>query len=361
MATMKYPLVVAVSLLVAGAASHRANAETRDDGYCDYVQGVAAADSVVMIAPDVFAQFGYIEQSPVATNPDVGVDGLRLVTGVRLRLDGIYKGLETRERAAADCKRHAALAAVTSEPTAAGLAARAAVLDGALDDAEKLLGQVNADAEAHRSTAQEASATRLRIDELRRLAEDTHRALAALPPASGRGLDGALAAYQAADREVESHEGKLRRAAAFDLSLRVGIDSFLGTNIDQQSPYFAVVAAGVNLGALFQGSGNRRAAAGRAQMLESGAGAISPAAAAALAEGAARRAEESGTLEADLQKQLAALDKIGGDDSKRYRQSLWFEWIKMKAEHAYHAANAAALRQVVAATGTPTGAGAEAP
>lgn len=351
--------------LLVGAHAREAAADGErdagDDGYCDHVQGVAAADAAVLIAPDVFAQFGYIEQSPVATNPDVGVSGLRLIGGVRVRLDGVYKGLETRARATAECRRHAAFAAVTSEPTAAALVARVAVLDGALGAAETLLAQVNADAEAHRTTAQEASATRLRIDELRRLAEDTHRQIAALPTTSGRGFDGALAAYRAADREVEKHEGKLRRAAAFDLSLRVGFDSFLGTNVDQQSPYFAVVAAGVNLGALFQGSANRRAAAGRARMIESGASGMSPAAAAALAEGAGRRADESGTLEADLGKQLAALDKIGGDDSKRYRQSLWFDWIKMKAEHAYHAANAAALRQVVAATGTPTGAGPEAP
>ncbi len=339
-----FTVVVLSSVMAASPAS-------AEDGYCEYVEGRAAAESAVMFAPDLFFQFGYIEQSPVADNPDVGVDGLRFIGGVRVKLDGIYEGLETRARAKSDCKRYAALAQVSSETAYRALEARGKVLDGALDDAEKIQRQVNADLDARRTTAQEATATKLRIEELRRLAEDTHRALAALPPPKGGEISGALAAFRRADAEVEQHEGRLRRAAGFDLSVRLGIDSFLGTDVDQQSPYFAVVSANLNLGVLFQGKGNARAAAGRAALLNTGGapgGGLAMTAATALAEGAARRAEETGTLEADLEKQLTAMERIGGDESKRYRMTVWFDLVKIRAEHAYHVAHAAALAQVVA-------------
>jgi hypothetical protein len=38
---------------------------------------------------------------------------------------------------------------------------------------------------------------------------------------------------------------------------------------------------------------------------------------------------------------------VGGDESKRYRQTVWFDWIKVSAEHAYLDAHLAALRQVL--------------
>lgn len=99
---------------------------------------------------------------------------------------------------------------------------------------------------------------------------------------------------------------------------------------------------------LFQGGGNARAAAGRQRYLRAGG---DPDAAAdrlhALAETAARRSEETGALEADLQRQLDALNKVGGEDSRRYRQVVWFDLVKVRAEHAYHQAQVAALRQVL--------------
>ena len=67
----------------------------------------------------------------------------------------------------------------------------------------------------------------------------------------------------------------------------------------------------------------------------------------ALVETATRRANETATLEADLQKQLDVLNRVGGDDSRRYRQIIWFDLIKVRAERAYHEAHAAALKQVV--------------
>lgn len=215
-----------------------------------------------------------------------------------------------------------------------------------MPEAEKLLAQANSDLGARRTTAQEATATRLRVEELRRLALDTRNALRALPASRGGDLGGALAAYHRADDALERNEAKLRRAQAVDVSVRFGFDEYLSRE-DNPSPRFAVIAASVNLGLLLQGSGNKRAAKGRQRLVRTGRDSISADAVTALVEATARRVQETATLEADLERQLDALGRVGGDDSRRYRLVVWFDLIKIRAEHAFHEAHLAALRQVV--------------
>ena len=339
------PLVIGL----AGVA-HADTKETTGDGFCDYVQGKANAESATLFAPTLFGQFGLVEQAAGAVNPDVNSGGLRLITGVRISLDGIYKGMATRDRARAECRRHEALEQVRGETRYAAFAARAEVLDGALGESEKILRETTADLEARRMTAQEAMATRLRVEELRQLATETRREMSLLPSPSGP-ISGAATRFQRADADLEHVEGKLRRASAFDVSFRFGLDAFLDRDDENPSPYFAVIAVGVNLGVLFQGSANERAAAGRARFVASG---RDPQAADASAERLAllvatqeKREEETGALEADLEKQLKLLERLGGEDSKRYRQTVWFEWIKIRAEHAYFKAHLRALRDVM--------------
>jgi len=59
------------------------------------------------------------------------------------------------------------------------------------------------------------------------------------------------------------------------------------------------------------------------------------------------RAEQTAALVAELDRQMQALGNLGGDDSKKYRQTVWFDWVKAKAEHAYVTAHLAALREVL--------------
>jgi len=346
---MRISIVVTAAVALAGGIAH-AETPVTGDGYCDYVQGVAAAESAVLLAPTVFGQFGVVEQAAGAVNPDLRTSGLRLIAGVRYSLDGVYKGLAVRERARAECRRHAALEQVRGETLYQALGARARVLDEGLAEAETVLRQTLADLAARRTTAQEATATRLRVEALRKLATETRRELSLLPEPSGP-LAGALAAFQRADHEVERIAGKLRRAAAFDVSVRVGFDQFLDGAVADDNPYFAVLAVGVNLGALWQGKGNARAAAGRARLVQSGRDPSAVDASRdrvqALIETEARRIEEVAALEADLAKQLKALDRLGGEDTRRYRQTVWFEWVEIKAELAYLEAHVAALRQVL--------------
>ena len=53
----------------------------------------------------------------------------------------------------------------------------------------------------------------------------------------------------------------------------------------------------------------------------------------------------------DLETQMANLDRVGGDDNRRARQTVWFEWAKVKAEHAYLSAHVASLREVLGEVG----------
>lgn len=336
---------LAVALLVATTAPALA-----DDGYCDYVEGTAAAESATLFAPQVFAQLGYIELNSVsmAGSPDVENDGTRFIGGVRWRLSGIMEGTATRSRASADCARNKAFERVRGDTLRAALEARGKVYEAALPEAEKILAATNADFEARRATAQEATATRLRVEDLRRASVDNAAALRVLPAPTGASLAGAVAAYQRADADMEDAEARLRRWSAIDVTVRAGIDEYLSIDTGDRSPFFGVVSVGVNLGVLFQGSGNARAAAGRKRLLASGRDSLSQEGTVALAQAAAKRASETATLEADLKRQIDALDRVGGDDSRRYRLIVWFDWIKARAEHAYHEALAAALNQVIA-------------
>jgi hypothetical protein len=299
----------------------------------------------------VFAEIGRLEQPSNSINP-VEVGELRFIGGVRYRLTGVLEGNATKARARAECRRHQALAQIRGQTAYRALEAKAKLLDGALPEADKILAQVNADFEARRTTAPEATATRLRVEELRRIASDTRTQMSLLPAPSE--AVGGLAAYQKADDDLEAQEAKLRRLRAFDVTLRAGLNPYLDADpavTQDQSPYFVALNASVNLGALFQGKGNARAAAGRSKYVRSGRDPLTSDATAdrlrTLVDAARKRIGEVSALETDLAKQIETLSRLGGDDSRRYRQTIWFDWTKVRAERAYLEAYAAALAQVL--------------
>jgi hypothetical protein len=109
----------------------------------------------------------------------------------------------------------------------------------------------------------------------------------------------------------------------------------------------------VNLGTLFQGPANDRAAAGRKRLVESGRGlgvegTVDQLRATIDIE--SKRAQETKALVTELERQLAALTKIGGEESKRYRQTVWFEWVKAKAQLAYLTAHVESIAEVLGGT-----------
>jgi len=174
------------------------------------------------------------------------------------------------------------------------------------------------------------------------------RPLSALPEPSDRPLVGALSAYRAADADMERYEAKLRRAQAIDVSVRLGIDEYV--NRETSSPFFAVLQVGVNLGTLFQGPANDRAAAGRKRLVESGRGLGVEGTVDALRatiEIESKRAKETQALVTELDRQYEALGRIGSDESKRYKQTVWFELVKAKAQLAYLTTHVASIGEVL--------------
>ena len=338
-----------LALLILAAAATTAHAGA-DDGYCEYVEGKASATSAVQFAPQLIGVFGYVEQPPSQVAPSQS-STLRFIAGVNYRLTGIYEGLATKDHADADCRRHRALDQVRGETVARALAAKLKVLDAALADAQKLLAESDADMAAHRTTAQEATAMRLRVEDLRTLDEEAHHQLTTLPPVSDRPLGAAMTAYHSADADMEAAEAKLRRAQLVDVSVRAGVDEFLDQSVANPTPYFALVSVGISFGALWQGGANDRAAAARKRMLEAGHDPLGVDATLVnvqtTIELEGKRAEQNAALVAELERQLGALDKIGGEDSKRYRQTVWFDFVKAKAEQAYLVAHLDSLHEVL--------------
>jgi hypothetical protein len=335
---------VATLLLIAAAGSARA------DGYCDLVEGSAEAESDLQLAPTLYGSFGYVKAPTLSAPTEVVTAGARVVAGVSYNLVGIAQGRALRARGRADCRRHQALDRVQGETVFRALEARLAVYGAAFDEADRMLGQAAADLKARRATAQDVVALRLRANEIHDLAADARRQLDALPaPAKGEPTGGALAAYYQADADIEDEEGTLRRLEGFDVTLRAGYDRYLDR--DESTPIFAMIAVGVNLGALFEGSANERAAIGRrhmireqhmVQLVDTTITHLK-----ATVEVEARRADETAALVADLETQLAQLERIGSDESRRYRQTVWFDWVKVKAEHAYLETHVTSLRAVI--------------
>ena len=339
-----------ITLLVAWSALAASAATARADGYCDFVEGVASSESALLFAPELFASYGYLDQGPVVTVPEASGDDTRLTAGVSYRLSGIVEGFAVKSRARADCDRHRALTRLQRATIYRGLAARARVLDDAVERGDRILDIVDRDYKQRRATAQEVTATRLRVDEIRAMAAATHSDIVKLGSIKGSGeTTTAVRDYYAADDEVEQQEGRLRRLKAWDVSVRVGYDAFSGPIDDDENPLFAALSVGFNLGALFQGPGEERAAAGRRRFVrEERSSATEPSVRQLklLAQQEKQRAEQTAILVEDLERQLTELKEVGGETGRRYREMVWFDLVKVKSEHEYHKAYAAGLAEL---------------
>jgi len=341
--------VLLFSALMVAALAGAARAD-ESHGYCDYVEGVASAESALMFSPVLFASVGKLEQSAVTGDPTAASEDLRYTAGVGYSLTGILEGVLVKKRAKAECRRHEALAQVAGESTYHALAARQKVLDEALDEADEMLVRAAAELDRKTATAQEVVSTRVRVDELRALAAETKLELDALPrPAAGRPMASALRELYSADAALEKNDARLREAKAFDVSVRVGYDSFLGA--DDGSPYFAVLSVSFSPGWIVQRGANQRAAAGRRHLVQEEYGThqvdTTTTRLNAMLEVERKRVTETGALVDDLGAQLDQLKKIGGEGSRRLRETVWFEWIKARAEHEYLVAHVAAIEEIL--------------
>jgi hypothetical protein len=365
--TMSLRATLAVLILTVPAAVRAQPAALEDDGYCDYVEGTAAANAATLIAPELFGQVGYIEQPTFATLPVEDPSNLRVIGGVRYSLTNIYAGSVTKARARAECRRHKALQvlqgaaegltglnqALRAMTRGRALTARGRVVDEALPEAERILKELQVQLDARQTTAQSAMATRMRVEELRELSAVTKRELAELPPVpEQKPLSSLFSDFQSADAEVERQEAKLRTIRAYDLSIRGGVDRFL-EGATQETRYFAVVELGVNLGALLVGSGNKRSKLGRKRYAASQTALFSKEEATNLAQVRAaleidsKRVEQLTALAGELDAQYKALANTTSEESKRFRETVWFDLVKARAELAFLQAHVQAVRELL--------------
>ena len=333
------------------------------DGYCDFVLGTAAAQSALAWSPELFGNFGYIDQQTgVLDVPEPGTaSSLRLTAGLRYSLSGIFTGLALRNRAEADCRRQRALSRVrqTSQngeqlARRAALLAQLKVLEGAQPEAGNMLRQAQAQFQQRNIAAPELLALRLRVDDLAATVAAARREVQALPPETMNqpSLETALHEFYDADAEVERREASLRRAESWDFGVRFGYDQFLEED-DDRTPLFGVVSLSYNLGGLWMGLGNSRSAAGRRRYAaqegrrlgyEEG---LENQRLASLRQIDQRRKAETEVLRADLEAQFAAIKDMDGELATRFRQTLWFDLIKIRAEDEYLRAHLQSLASIL--------------
>lgn len=323
---------LAMLLVLASAAPAAA------DDHCDHVRAVAAAEADLLAGPELFVTAGYTQQPAILFGEVATSAQPRLLGGVRLDVMRLAAASATRGRADAECRRHDADTRIATGPEARGRAAQVAVLDGALADGEAMLARLAAEVDQQVATRPDLIAARLRLDELRALAAEAHRQLAALPSATTP-LAGALAARHAAVEQLEEKEGRVRSLSAFEVSVRAGVDRSLDHPND--TPYFATISLGVNTGVLFQRGANARAASARARLARG-----DDAALAAQATTDEKRASELAALIGQLEGDTAALAKLSGEEARRLSRSLWFDLVQRKADRAYLLARSAAAREL---------------
>ncbi len=319
-------------------------------GYCDFVEGTAAAESALLVSPQLFANFGLTNagEATGAGVAPIGSPAARLTAGVGWNVDRLLRGLTLQRRAAAECRRQHAIAGLqtalilgTDLGEADAAEARARVLREHLPRLEARLSTLRAEVKAEEATVEELRAFELRLDLVRgqlRLAEGDRQRLSGKPAAPTTPLPSLVAAASEADGQVEQLSAQLRTQAAFELGVRGGYDRLFGSDA---VPVFGLVTVSVNPGRLFQGDGNERSQEGRARWMREDAFGVTERSAQLLRElravhdAAELRRSEVGALEADLRTQLEAVRKVEAKAVRPFRDLLEFEHARVASERAY--------------------------
>jgi hypothetical protein len=320
--------------------------------YCKYVSAVASSQADILKSPVLFASIGSasaeILPSEISSTTLVA-NRTRFFGGGSYSIGNVQRGQALQHAAKADCEQYevtAGLEAFLQENweaiTSDALDARAQVLREALVQAKEILGRSQKLLEAHVATSQEFHAMQLRNDELLQILEQTDsdmgkaaksESLAMLP------LHEMLKKQQDLLTRQEIEQGRSREAGTWDISATAGAQHIL--NAGQSSPYFASITLSVNPGRFWQTGAEHRATEGfhrwvqedptgpsvRTYMLLDHFHAIQTA--------EAKRLRETETLLADLEQRLESVRTIENEKVQSYEDYVWFDYIKIKAEHAY--------------------------
>ena len=349
-----------------GGSSPYLNSPAAAD-YCRYVSGVASSQSALLESPILFSSVGSasaeILPSPLSSTTSLA-NRTRFFGGASYSLGNLQRGRALKHAAQADCEQYeitAGLEAFLQENweafTSDALDARAQVLREALIHAKEILGRSEKLLEAHVTTSQEYHGMQLRNDELLQILEQTDsdmgkaarsEALVMFP------LHEVLRKQQDLLTRQEIEQGKYREAGTWDVSGNGGLQRIISAS--QSSPYFGSVTVSVNLGRLWQGAAERRATDGfhrwiqedptgpsmRTYMLLNHFHAIQ------IAE--TKRLRETEILMEDLEQRLESVRGVADQKVQSYEDYVWFDYVKIKAEHAYLVAH---LKDLSSVAGRP--------
>lgn len=359
------PLVL-LSLAGAGAPVDAPPPRLRvEESYCAYLRSVAASERALLSAPEVVARAGLFDNSSVTLNvPTPLANQLRVTAGLQANLRGIYQGVLLAERAETECVRYRAsrvlrerLRELSTGATRRALEAKAQSLDGSEREAGAIVARVETAVAQSRATVEELNAIQLRLTGLRQSLGDVRRQLAALPhrtPETDRmPLDLLVSRHVRAEGDAERTAGAVRRALSWDLVVAGGYDYVLSEAA--RSPFFGQVTFTFNLGRLWQSPADDRAEAAREEWArEQVEGADRP-----LTEvldslreahvAVRRELSQNKTLLDDLEKRFAAVQSIELEQVAKFRDVLWFERAKLRAEHHFLEAYAQDLGDALAA------------
>lgn len=350
-------LLILLTTLV-GAQAAEALATRDADAYCEYIQASAAAQSLPLIWPDLQLTGGILnafesdQASALVLRP-------RLMAGLRYSASGLVRGLALRDQAAALCKHYRASSQLRGlvERTRDGLprgplAAKLAVLQAALPQAEAALVRQRAALQQAQITLMDAHNFESRLDGLRAAIVGAEQELqtAATPTLQGS-VEELIAERRAADSHLQSAQQSLDNTALWDVTLRGGYDRII--DLPERLPVYGALMVTLNLGALALGDAHAVAQRAHAAWTQQEAGGLEE-----------RVHHTQGRLKAmlaghrqrvaDLERRVARLDDqqraAGNAPSGTARalvDALWFDRISAEADLAYAHAHTEELRNLL--------------
>jgi hypothetical protein len=345
-------VAAALPLLAPGAARAQADYADAGDAYCSYAESVAKSESSILFSPQLFLDYGVVNGNDVTTGSG-GITSAppaqRLTFGARYSLvAGLVRGVVNRQRASADCTRYRAESGLSrflvenrENVSPSSLDAKLAVLRAAMPRAQEVLRNLKGNVERSRATVEELEATQVRVDDLGSTLMQAETLRAGLPSRSS-GMpapEELLRRHREADAEVLKYEARLRLTEAFDVQLRGGYDRFFG--LRDELPLFGVLSITINPAIIYMPFAESDAARARSRVVRMENDAVEQKAELlasrlrALLAGERRRLGEVRVLLADVEGRIHAIESIESDKLRRFREAMWFDWVKLKAEQEF--------------------------
>lgn len=328
---------------------------------CRYLRAVAASHSSVLLSPNLFATGGLVSGTDSPTGATTTRVMPRVIAGLQYSAANVYRGVQTKELAEAECARYAAFSKLQafsfvygSGESKAALKAKLTVLEQARPRVEQILQRARAGVVDARITLDELDLTTARVDTLRASIVNTRGLLRS---AEGAGtaptepLSALLLQRDRTERASEEREAKLRHSQAWDVTVKAGYDHVVGTS--SPLPLFGALTVNFNPGYFWQQSADEKAVAARADAARS-----SLEAATLRAEETARHMREvlrtererlvdvTALLE-ELEKRHEVIRQVPGDKAAVSADSLWIAMVSLRAEKAYLQVHSAELAKVL--------------